>query len=81
MLERLNGEVRRREKVVRIFPNDESAWRLLGAYRAERHEEWSTKRRYVTMDDFHRWKRSITQAEDDYPAFLTRTIKIGRQIC
>lgn len=31
MLERLIQEVRRREKVIRIFPNDRSAWRLLGA--------------------------------------------------
>ena len=28
MQERLNQEVRRREKVIRIFPNEESAWRL-----------------------------------------------------
>jgi len=67
MVERLNSEVRRREKVIRIFPNDESAWRLIGAYLAERHEEWSTKRRYLTMDEFHRWKRTMTETEDDYP--------------
>jgi transposase-like protein len=67
MVERLNSEVRRREKVVRIFPNDESAWRLIGAYLAERHEEWSTKRRYLKMDEFHRWKRNMTDTEDDYP--------------
>ena len=66
MLERLNGEVRRREKVVRIFPNDESAWRLIGAYLAERHEEWSTKRRYLKMDEFHQWRRSMNPDEDDY---------------
>ena len=67
MLERLNGEVRRREKVVRIFPNDESAWRLIGAYLAERQEEWSTKRRYLQMDEFHDWRRAISHADDDYP--------------
>lgn len=41
-LERLIEEVRRREKVIRIFPNETSAWRLLGPYLAELHEEWST---------------------------------------
>ncbi len=30
ILERLNQEVRRRERVIRIFPNTESAMRLLG---------------------------------------------------
>lgn len=30
-LERLNSEVRRRETVIRIFPNEESAYRLIGA--------------------------------------------------
>ena len=30
-IERLNQEVRRREKVVRIFPNEDSAMRLIGA--------------------------------------------------
>ena len=31
MQERLNEEIRRRERVIRIFPNDESALRLIGA--------------------------------------------------
>ncbi|MDQ0158051.1 transposase, partial [Alkalibacillus salilacus] len=30
-LERLNQEVRRREKIIRIFPNTQSAFRLVGA--------------------------------------------------
>lgn len=33
MLELLIEEVRRREAVIRIFPNDRSAWRLCGALR------------------------------------------------
>ena len=53
MLERFIQEIRRREKVIRIFPNMESAWRLTGAYLAERHEEWSTRRKYLTMDEYY----------------------------
>jgi transposase-like protein len=56
MLERLIQEVRRREKVIRIFPNIGSAWRLVGALLAEKHEEWSTGRRYLTMDEFYEWR-------------------------
>nr|WP_239544564.1 transposase [Virgibacillus halotolerans] len=31
VLERLNSEIRRREHVIRIFPNQDSAFRLIGA--------------------------------------------------
>ncbi|SIA64692.1 transposase, Mutator family protein [Mycobacteroides abscessus subsp. abscessus] len=34
-LERLNQEIRRREKVIRIFPNTQSAFRLIGAFLME----------------------------------------------
>jgi transposase-like protein len=61
MLERLIQEVRRREKVIRIFPNEDSAWRLVGALLAEKHEEWSTGRRYLTMDEFYEWREEQTK--------------------
>ncbi len=54
MQERLIQEVRRRERVIRIFPNEESAHRLMGALVAEIHEEWQG-RRYLDMSDFHEW--------------------------
>jgi transposase-like protein len=56
MLERFIQEIRRREKVIRIFPNTESAYRLVGALCAETHEEWSTGRRYLNMDEYFRWR-------------------------
>ena len=56
MVERLNSEIRRREKVIRIFPNERSAWRLVGAYLMEQHEEWATGRRYLNMDEYWAWK-------------------------
>ena len=65
MLERFIEEIRRREKVVRIFPNQHSAWRLIGALSAEQHEEWSTGRKYLTMEEFFRWKASLTEVESD----------------
>jgi len=50
VLERLNQEVRRREKVVRIFPNTESANRLIGAVLIDIHEEWiSSPRKYIQL--------------------------------
>jgi len=54
MQERLNEEIRRRERVIRIFPNDESALRLIGALLAEQNEVWQ-ERKYLDMDEFMEW--------------------------
>jgi transposase-like protein len=63
MLERLIQEIRRREKVIRIFPNKTSAWRLVGALLAEKHEEWSTGRRYLKMEEFYGWQAERTEED------------------
>ena len=63
MLERLNAEIRRRERVIRIFPNERSAWRLLGAYLIEQHEDWMCGRRYFDMDEYFEWKRNPDRDE------------------
>jgi len=55
--ERLNEEIRRRERVIRIFPNVESAERLIGALLMEQDEVWSTGRRYFDMTEYWAWKR------------------------
>jgi transposase-like protein len=47
--ERLNEEARRRERMIRIFPNRESAIRLLGALLMEQDEQWSTSKHYRDM--------------------------------
>ena len=52
MIERLNEEIRRREKVVRIFPDDGSVLRLIGSLLLEKDEEWSSGRRYLDMKEY-----------------------------
>ncbi|MBE0466286.1 MAG: transposase [Candidatus Desulforudis sp.] len=56
-LERLNAEIRRRERVIRIFPNPASAERLLGALLMEQHEKWSTGRCYFNMAQYWDWRQ------------------------
>ena len=48
-MERLNQEIKRRSRVVRIFPNPESCRRLAAARLKEHHEDWITGRRYIDM--------------------------------
>jgi len=48
MLERYNEEIKRRTRVVRIFPNEQSCIRLVAALAIETNEEWMG-RRYLNM--------------------------------
>ena len=64
MQERLNEEIRRRERVIRIFPNEASAVRLIGAMLAEQHEVWISGKKYFDMEEFFEWKKSQPQAAE-----------------
>lgn len=48
-LSRLNEEIKRRTRVVRIFPNAESCLRLVRALCVETHETWLEDSRYLNM--------------------------------
>jgi len=50
ILERLNKEIRRRSKVVGIFPSMESYIRLISCYLIEYAEDWETSRCYIKKD-------------------------------
>jgi transposase-like protein len=50
MLERLNEEIRRRTRVVGIFPNPDSYIRLVTIYLMEYAEDWSVSRAYLAQD-------------------------------
>ncbi|MCK5805564.1 MAG: IS256 family transposase [Lentisphaeria bacterium] len=55
MLERLMLEIKRRTRVVGIFPNDASCDRLVGAQLLERQETWQCERaRYLNMEHLER---------------------------
>ena len=62
-VERLNQEIRRRERVIRIFPNELSAIRLMGALLIEHDEKWSSGRIYLNLDIYHQTSSSSTSSE------------------
>jgi putative transposase len=68
--ERLNEEIRRRERVIRIFPARASVIRLLGALLMEQDEHWSTSHRYLDMSAYWHWRAAqisgTTAAQTDH---------------
>lgn len=50
VLERTNAEIRRRSRVVGVFPNTESYVRLITCYLMEYTEDWVAERGYISED-------------------------------
>ena len=59
MLERLNEEIKRRTRVIRIFPNEASCLRLIRAMAVETHENWIEAIRYLNMELLEERKREL----------------------
>jgi putative transposase len=63
VLERLNGEIKRRADVVGIFPNDRAIRRLVGALLLEQNDEYAIQKRYMGVE-------SMAQLSENPPVRL-----------
>jgi putative transposase len=60
-IERINKEIRRRTRVIGVFPNVDSALRLIGMILLEQTEDWAADKRYMSTE-------SMLQLYEDTPA-------------
>ena len=63
-LERFNQELKRRTRVVRIFPNPEACLRLVTALCVEQSEEWLAGRAYLDMSKLEEAAPGATEEEE-----------------
>ncbi len=59
-IERVNREIRRRTRVVGVFPSVASAMRLIGMVLLEQTEDWSGQRGYMSAESMK--KIAVMQA-------------------
>ena len=70
LVERLNREVKRRTKVVGVFPDQEAVFRLVGTLLMETDDDWrTTQRRYFSLESMQLLIDPDTTHEPE-PSFL-----------
>ncbi len=65
LIDNMNEEIKRRTRVVRIFPNEASCLRLVRALAVEVHEDWIEATRYLDMELLGEHERQrVVRSED-----------------
>lgn len=77
-VERMNEEIRRRERVIRIFPNRASLERLIGALLMEMDEKWAAGKKYLEMSNYLTWRAAQKQEEVTLAAARCKRLQARR---
>lgn len=62
-IERVNGEIRRRDRVIRIYPSEGSVMRIIGTLLLETHNAWHGGRLYLDMKEYLELKNTDNNTE------------------
>lgn len=76
-IERLNQEIRRRERPIRIFPNQASAFRLIGAMLLEQDEVWTEGRKYFDMEEYWEWMETRGSSKEKVKPAIERVYEFA----
>lgn len=76
LAERVNEEIRRREKIIRVFPNEKSAERLIGALLAQTHDAWQEGVRYFDMSEYWDFKQEENASQDNNPPVTNSALSV-----
>ena len=74
---RLNQEIKRHTHVIRIFPHEESALRLIRALAVEIHEDWIEAHRYLNMEMLREQRKELQLLEPEGEANVLRVAVQG----
>jgi len=70
-LERFNEEIRRRTRVIRIFPDEKAFFLLIFALCIEQNEEWQDGRRYKRCEPLYEGENEILKVEPGKEVVVT----------
>ncbi|MCD4670385.1 MAG: transposase [Actinomycetia bacterium] len=69
--------MRRRERPIGIFPNQASAFRLIGALLLEQDEIWTEGRKYLDMEEYWEWMETQGPSEEKVKPVLERVYEFA----
>ena len=69
-MERLNEEIRRRDRVIGIYPSRNSVIRLIGALLMELDEKWQSGHKHLDMQEYFSWRWNSTSRQNSTQRFI-----------
>jgi len=76
-IERVNEEIRRRDRALRIYPGEDSVMRVIGTLLLEMHDEWRQGRLYLDMEEYLGSGKTGDKEEGAQPKTFKKT---GRKV-